>query len=267
VQKVRNLSKSPKRNRSSLKNKSPKGQQLGEHAPSKVQEAFQHRKQFATEGNLNFRMFAFVGGLAVIFTSIESLSIVIIEREFLNIFIYLTNLFFGIIICILEAHFLQFDRVQDTRRKIVELVPILKYLYGRGIFYIFSGTIQLSELSPTNIFSGLFLVGVGILFLTIGWSTKKRFKKLKKVLKDPNALKKYFRKFDRDGDNVLDRDEFGALIVGLTAEEMDEDELEGAFAVMDVEGKGYVTLEELITWWQGFDDRSVEEETGGYDMM
>ena len=49
---------------------------------------------------------------------------------------------------------------------------------------------------------------------------------------------------------------------------MDEDKLEGAaFGVMDTQGKGYVTLDELIAWWQRFDDSTKEEETGGYDLL
>lgn len=36
---------------------------------------------------------------------------------------------------------------------------------------------------------------------------------------------------------------------------------------MDTQGKGYVTLDELIALWQGFDDSTKEEETGGYDLL
>lgn len=237
-------------------------------SPQTVKDAaLQQRKQFATEGNLNFRLLAFAGGLAVIVTSIESLILCFYRGDLLKIFIYLCTLIFGWLICLLEGQFIRLRIVLSTRQKIIDSISVLKYLWGRGLFYMISGALQLSELSPANILSGLFLVGVGILFVIIGWSTKRRLNKFKKCLKDPKHLKKYFKKFDRDGDNALDKDEFGALIVGLTAEEMDEDELEGAFAVMDIHGKGYVTLEELTAWWQGFQVNTQEEETGGYDLM
>lgn len=240
---------------------------LGANSPKRIQHALKQRKQFATEGHLNFRLLAFAGGLAVIFTSIESLGIVFYDSAYIKVFVYLYTLIFGWIICVLEGQFINLEVIQNTRAKIVQFVPVLKYLYGRGVFYMISGILQLSELSPANILSGLFLVVVGVIFVTIGWHTKKRLSKLKKCLKDKRKLKKHFRKYDKDGDNYLDKDEFGEMIVGITNEEMDEDELEGAFAVMDTKNKGYVTLEEFIAWFQGFDESAKDEENGGYDLM
>ena len=66
----------------------------------------------------------------------------------------------------------------------MEFVPVLKYLWGRGVFYSVSGFLQLSELS------GIFLVLVGVLFVAFGWSTKKRLLKLKKCLRDPEEIEK-----------------------------------------------------------------------------
>lgn len=241
---------------------------LGANSPKRIQQALKQRKQFATEANLNFRLLAFAGGVAVILTSIESLLICFYDENYLKVFIYLYTLIFGWIICLLEGHFIRLESIQNARALVIEIVPVLKYLYGRGIFYSISGFLQLSELSPTNILTGLFLVVVGIIFVMIGWHTKKRLSKLKKCLKDPRKLKKHFRKYDKDRDNYLDKDEFGEMIVGITDQEMDEDELEGAFAVMDTKNKGYVTLEEFTTWFRGFDASEKDEETGGgYSLM
>lgn len=270
IDKIKTLS--PKRQQSNNLN-SPRSNSngnknlLGANSPKQVQQALQQRKQFATEGYLNFRLLAFAGGLAVIFNSIESLIVCFYNASYLKVFIYIYTLCFGWIICLLEGHFIKLSFVQNARARIIQLVPILKYLYGRGCFYVLSGILQLSQISPPNILSGLFLVVVGVMFILIGWHTKRRLTKLKKCLKDPKKLKKQFKKYDRDGDNYLDKDEFGDMIVGITGEEMDEDQLEGAFGVMDPKNKGIVTLEEFTAWFQGFQVNEQDEETGGYDMM
>ena len=73
---------------------------------------------------------------------------------------------FGILICIVEGqNFIpNYDILLPIRVSVLRFLPFLKYLWGRGALYTFSGALQLSQLRPMNIFSGLFLVGVGILF-------------------------------------------------------------------------------------------------------
>jgi len=232
-------------------------------SPTHVQSAFQGRKEFAKQGNVNFRILAFAGGLSVILTSALSIVICIATLKPLHTLIYVYTLLFGVLICILEGQFIKSQRLNDTRQAAIEGLPVLKYLWGRGLLYVLSGSLQLSHLSPENIISGMFLIGVGGLFVMIGIHTRRRLKLLKKSLKDIKVLKRHFTRFDRDGDGVLDMDEFGALVAGLTGEDMDEDELEGAFGVMDTSGKGYVTLEEFQAWFQGFNAETATEESGG----
>ena len=177
--------------------------------------------------------------------------------------IYIYTLLFGVLICILEGQFIKNEAVNIIRRGALEGLPVLKYLWGRGVLYILSGSLQLSHFSSMNVLSGAYLIGVGFLFVTIGMHTRRRLKKLKKSLKDVKVLKRQFNRFDRDGDGVLDMDEFGAFVANLTGDDMDEDELEGTFGAIDSQGKGYVTLEELQAWMKGFKEETEIEETGG----
>ena len=224
-----------------------------------AQKGIEVRKNKLTQGTINFRIMAFVGGLSVIVTSLLSADLCFEVGDVFKGFLYLYTLLFGILICILEGSFVKIEALTNLRLGIIQSVPILKYLTGRGALYMFSGSLQLSHFVPMNMFSGLYLLGVGTLFVSIGISTKKRLSKLKKTLKDERLLKKYYSKFDKDGDGVMNHDEFGAFVAFVTGEDMDEDELEAAFGIMDPHDKGYVNYDELKLWWHGFKPEEDEE--------
>lgn len=232
-------------------------------SPTQIQSAYAGRKEFSKDGNVNFRILAFAGGISVILTSSLSILISMAHFGYLEVMVYLYTLLFGVLICILEGQFLKSRTLANIRSMTVEGLPVLKYLWGRGVLYILSGSLQMSHLSSMNILSGTFLIGVGFLFVVIGVHTRRRLSKLKKSLKDVKSLRRYFNSFDRDGDGVLDMDEFGAFVANLTGEDMDEDELEGTFGVIDTTGKGYVTLEEFQAWLKGYKDEQEKEDTGG----
>jgi hypothetical protein len=232
-------------------------------SPTQIQSAYTCRKEFSKDGNVNFRILAFAGGISVILTSSLSILISIAHWGVLEVMVYFYTLLFGVLICILEGQFIKSRTVDKIRAVAVEGLPVLKYLWGRGVLYILSGSLQMSHLSSMNILSGTFLIGVGVLFVVIGVHTRRRLSKLKKSLKDVKSLRRYFHSFDRDGDGVLDMDEFGAFVANLTGEDMDEDELEATFCCIDSQGKGYVTLEEFQTWLMGFEKDQAMEDTGG----
>ena len=262
----RNSSKSPRRTRMLSSSPSSRSSQSNVDTPSNhVQSLYQGKKEFNKEGNINFRILAFAGGISVILTSALTIGICIAHFDLLDMMVYVYSLSFGILICILEGQFIKSEKLNNMRQAAVEGLPVLRYLWGRGVLYVLSGSLQLSHLDSMNFLSGLFLIGVGMLFVVIGIYTRRRLKKLKGMLKDEKSLKRQFRRFDRDGDNFLDLDEFGAFCASLTGEDMDEDELEGTFGFIDTSGKGYITLEELEAWFKGFKEAEQSEEIGGAD--
>lgn len=208
-------------------------------------------------------MLAFAGGISVILTSTLSIGICIAHFEPLAMIVYIYTFMVGILICILEGQFLKSEIMNHIREGAIEGLPILKYLWGRGVLYSLSGSLQLSHLSSMNMLSGAFLVAVGVLFILVGIHTRRRLNKLKKSVKDVKVLMRHFRRFDRDNDGVLDMDEFGNLVAHLTKEDMDEDELEGVFSSITKSDEGHITLEELQAWFSGFKEEVENEESGG----
>jgi len=257
-----NRSKSGGSRRTSTSNSKKQGL-LEANPASQVRAALDNKKQFDQEASFNFRILAFAGGLSMVSTSGLSVALCVIHFMPLKLLIYTYTLLFGLLICILEGHFIKSDTLRDLRQSATEGMPILRHLWGRGAFYMVSGSLQMSHTSPMNVFSGFYLVGVGFVYVIMGIYTRRRLRKLKKSLKDERCLKRHFKRFDRDGDGVLDMDEFGAFVANMTGEDLDEDDLEAAFGVIDKSGNGYVTLDEFKRWWSGFSDEDGNQEAEG----
>lgn len=215
---VRKGSRSPRRKRFLSSSSSLKDPNSPSNQPMQIDSVVRGKKEFGKEGDINFRMLAFAGGLSVVLTSLLNIGICIYDIDLLDMMVYLYSLCFGLLICILEGHFIQSDQVDGIRSAAIDSLPVLKYLWGRGVLYVLSGSLQLSHVDSMNFLSGSFLIGVGILFISVGMHSRRRLKKLKNVLKDRKKLNQQFNKYDRDGDGLLDLDEFGAFVANLTGE-------------------------------------------------
>jgi hypothetical protein len=72
-------------------------------SPVQIQSSYVGRKEFTKDGNLNFRILAFAGGISVILTSTLSILISMAHWGVLEVMVYLYTLLFGVLICILEG--------------------------------------------------------------------------------------------------------------------------------------------------------------------
>lgn len=218
-----------------------------------LKKPFAHAKKRGM--NINFRILGTAGGINIIFTSFVALVQSAIHVNVLGIFIYLYTMVFGVLICILEEHINQWffqskpEKMNEFRSAMIEGLPPLNFIWGRGLFIILSGMLQLSHQSIMHASSGSFLVAVGILYIIIDATTRKKIRNLMASFKNQKSFRRSFNRFDRDGDGALDMDEFGAFAANFAGEELNEDDLEGMFVIMDVAGLGRITLENANRWW------------------
>jgi Ca2+-binding EF-hand superfamily protein len=63
-----------------------------------------------------------------------------------------------------------------------------------------------------------------------------------------NDLVKTFAKFDADDNGRIDRAEFDSLLDALGSK-MSKDDRDTGFKIVDVDGDGHITCDELATWW------------------
>ena len=63
-----------------------------------------------------------------------------------------------------------------------------------------------------------------------------------------NDLIKTFEKFDADDNGRIDRGEFDSLLDALGSK-MSADDRDTGFKIVDADGDGHISCDELATWW------------------
>eukprot|EP00930_Biecheleria_cincta_P035319 TRINITY_DN24298_c0_g1_i1.p1 TRINITY_DN24298_c0_g1~~TRINITY_DN24298_c0_g1_i1.p1 ORF type:complete len:176 (+),score=20.95 TRINITY_DN24298_c0_g1_i1:50-577(+) len=123
---------------------------------------------FVEQAPTRINMMCFCGGLAIILNGI--FGVLNVFAVFDNTIYYVVNLytvFFGVVTCITESrgdfqptH----DMVEATQKWMHEWAKGLTMLWGRGLFYIFQGTLAVlsSGLISFGIFAGSYMMLMGM---------------------------------------------------------------------------------------------------------
>lgn len=65
---------------------------------------------------------------------------------------------------------------------------------------------------------------------------------------DAHELRDIFDHYDRDGNGVIDRDEFARLVRALDAS-VPDDEIGTGLAIVDEDANGTIEFDEFVHWW------------------
>jgi len=191
-------------------------------------------------------------------TSILSGIASFLQFHLVKVIISVYCIFFGVLVCLVEGkNFIpKYDKLFPAKVIVVRFLPFLKDIWGRGALYILSGLVQCSQLHIINIFSGMFLIAVGILFVVVGIDTHCRLSKFRKSINNEVMLEQQFKLYSINnmwGVGALDHEQFAILIVSLTKKNIDGDELDAAFSYVDMDGDGLITLDDFRNWWRKAD--------------
>jgi hypothetical protein len=211
-------------------------------------------RQAAEEGPIPVRVSAFSLALASIGTVTATL---VLEESwmFSNIILAMHTAFFACLILILEGKSC-FDRDNANPRAklrdiLTKYVRLFKYLWGRGIFYIFVGSLNMAVDGSYVLCTGVPLVLLGIGSIIAGVVYANRLDRLKSSLTFEVFLWNYFHECDHDQDDYINCDQFGELMRSLGMD-FDDDYLSRAFQQIigpSSNGDSLVSFEQFKQWW------------------
>jgi len=206
-------------------------------------------RKVAEDGPLSFRVLAFLGGAIMMVTSVLSVLSDVFTFSIMSSLISLYTFILGLFIIVLEGKmFMPIRSVGAYQQQLFSMAKFLQYVWGRGMLYIFAGTLQLSQMNFLNIISGVYICFVGIISLLVGHSTSSKLIQLRTSITDEAVLQQKFKEHDKDEDNALNLLEFQSFITDLGLE-MDHNELVAAFNEIDFSDTGKVSLNDFTGWW------------------
>ena len=157
------------------------------------------------------------------------------------------------LIVVLEGRVLCFNRSPmngraKARGVTTRYLNITRLVWGRGLLYIFAGTMNLTIDWMYVLYTAIPLIILGIMAILSGAHASYNLDKMKASLTDEAYLWGRFDSNDGDNDGLVDLSGFADLLwdVGL---EFDDVYTYKAFQQIDKDSDGKVSFEEFKRWW------------------
>ena len=207
----------------------------------------------AEEGPLFLQGLAFFGSIGMIFSSMNDFYTMINDQNvdiFENVdklLILTYSWMFGIFIFLLEGRSFQLHIV-SFHYNILGLCKLFRFLWGRGLLYLFIGSLHFSLLTFTGKVVGGYMVVLGIISFLIGFAANSKLQRLRKSILNEIGLEAKFQFHDRDRDGYMRIDDFRDFIY-CEMSDLSEDEIISAFHFMDKNNDNLISFKDLQLWW------------------
>jgi hypothetical protein len=134
------------------------------------------------------------------------------------------------------------------RNLITRYLSVLKFVWGRGLLYIYAASMNLTLDHAWVIYTSLPLIAFGIFAILAGGHASYNLDQLKSSLTDESYLWVKFSQNDQDMDGLLDANGFAELLwcLGL---EFDDMYTYKAFKQIDADNDGYISFDDFKHWW------------------
>mmetsp|Transcript_10756 Transcript_10756/g.13597 ORF Transcript_10756/g.13597 Transcript_10756/m.13597 type:complete len:422 (+) Transcript_10756:66-1331(+) len=199
-------------------------------------------------GPLNYRFLTCVGAIFMVVATVIDFE----EQSYygdVSIFYTIVALYvwvFAIFIISLEVRPFHHS-LPEIHRDVIKTIKVLRFSWGRGFLYIFSGGMQLCLITTFNMIAGGVMMLIGIYCIIIGKSSETKLNKFVRKLGSTENVDMKFSIHDRDRDGYLNTEEFGHMIAAFDIR-LSYNEFLSAFTVIDRNSDRYIIREDLYSW-------------------
>lgn len=213
-----------------------------------IQPQLVQARYLAEEGPSPIKLMVFLGGTAMILSCIFDFQAV----GFHSVGFTVINFYawcFGIFIAALEGKILWLD-FPNLHRVISNYVKILRFMWGRGFFYMFVGSLMacLDGAFAGNI-CGMYMMSVGLLAFVFGIFFQIKLGQLLRHTSKEERIGDLFATYDLDKDGYLNREQFRDFTLNLKIVNLDQSiDFDAEFMHIDSDSDELITYDELKDW-------------------
>jgi hypothetical protein len=205
--------------------------------------------RLARDGDFSIRLFAMLGGLAMIVISVLGFVTKLLTLHWVSALVEIYTFVLGIIMVVLEGKSIPFSSSFESG--IYKYALFLKFVWGRGVLYFIAGTLQLIQAGLLDLIVGAFVCFVGVTFIIVGRRSARKLAELKSSRFSEATLRAEFNSAS-GGSSHININQFKVLIESLNVD-FNRRELEAAFMQVEKADRDKLTFQEFLNWWNQAD--------------
>mmetsp|Transcript_22179 Transcript_22179/g.32740 ORF Transcript_22179/g.32740 Transcript_22179/m.32740 type:complete len:264 (+) Transcript_22179:98-889(+) len=222
----------------------------------KIRRQSQEAIQMVKEGRFTLHVFAFLGGIALVISSIIDTVESFINNDAAEVMISFYTLCLGCLIIVVDgSRKISFPKA--WMYKIKFYFRIVDYAWGRGCLYCLAGSLQFTIQNVVNSCVGAYMVLIGALAILSSFGAGLKLAELHAEIDNMRDLKSCFSRFDIDSNGSLNSKEFALLMYDLSVD-CTYYELEGCFNAIDKNDDERISYDEFKEWWTGWGKKHLQ---------
>lgn len=211
----------------------------------------------AEQGPFLLQALAFVGGISMVFTSILDFQVEASAGDGLSITLAIMSMYtwlFGTFIVGIEGRVLLID-IYSLHKMISNYMKLFRFVWGRGLFYFFAGSLQYCQQAPLGSYCGIFMMIIGLIMFVTGMILKGVLNSKLQAVPDGGQLQTKFDFFDTDSDGFIDAEQFKDFIRDMGLHEYEDIDFDAEFGSTDTDNDGLINFPEFMRWVEAMEYR------------